>query len=375
MGKRRHAMSKILRTLLLATLVMLSAAGCYRRPLEDPNSAVRIRIKVNVKTVTNVNTNIRSSVSVYGSTESLWAPKIKQLDPGTMRVLVYDPYTEKKLQPETFISEAGVDEEGNKVFNGTLGISHGDYNFLVYNFDTPTTQVAHLENEESIIAYTDEVPEEVKTKYTKGKNNTKADDTPVISDDISIHYEPEHLIVANEKNVRISPHDTLVVVRTEAFTVVDTYYLQVRVRGRQFASSATAVISGLSPSNRIGINERTVDPSAAVIFDMVQGRDEALSGENKDVLCAVFNTFGKIPEVTSDLLVTFNIVDTAGNLLQYPVNLDAVFDSELCHLYHWLIIDDYIIDIPDPGNKPNPGNGGFQPQVDDWEEEEGTMVL
>ena len=374
MGKRRHVMNKIMRTLLLATLVILSAAGCHRRPLEDPSSAVRIRIKVNVKTVTNVNTNIRTSVSVYGSTESLWAPKVKQLDPGTMRVLVYDPYTEKKLQPETFISEAGYDEEGNKVFNGSLPISHGDYNFLVYNFDTPTTQVAHLENEESILAFTDEIPESLKTKYTKTKDSSKADDQP-ITDDISIRYEPEHLLVANEKNVRISPHDTLVVVRTEAFTVVDTYYLQVRIVGRQFASSATAVISGLSPSNRIGLNERTVDPSAAVIFDMVQGRDEALAGENKDVLCAVFNTFGKIPEVTSDLLVTFNITDTAGNLLQYPVNLDKVFDSELCHLYHWLIIDDYIIEVPDPGTKPTPGGGGFQPQVDDWVEEEGTMVL
>lgn len=374
MGKRRHVMNKIMRTLLLATLMILSAAGCHRRPLEDPSSAVRIRIKVNVKTVTNVNANIRTSVSVYGSTESLWAPKVKQLDPGTMRVLVYDPYTEKKLQPETFISEAGYDEEGNKVFNGSLPISHGDYNFLVYNFDTPTTQVAHLENEESILAFTDEIPESLKTKYTKTKDSSKADDQP-ITDDISIRYEPEHLLVANEKNVRISPHDTLVVVRTEAFTVVDTYYLQVRIVGRQFASSATAVISGLSPSNRIGLNERTVDPSAAVIFDMVQGRDEALAGENKDVLCAVFNTFGKIPEVTSDLLVTFNITDTAGNLLQYPVNLDKVFDSELCHLYHWLIIDDYIIEVPDPGTKPTPGGGGFQPQVDDWVEEEGTMVL
>jgi hypothetical protein len=373
MGKRRHVMNKIMRTLLLATLVILSAASCHRRPLEDPSSAVRIRIKVNVKTVTNVNANIRTSVSVYGSTESLWAPKVKQLDPGTMRVLVYDP-TSEKLLAQSFISEAGYDEEGNKVFNGTLGISHGDYNFLVYNFDTPTTQVSFENNEESILAYTDEISDELKTKYTKNKDKdgTKSDDE---EEDISIRYEPEHLLVANEKGVRISPHDTLVVVRTEAFTVVDTYYLQVRIVGRQFASSATAVISGLSPSNRIGFNERTVDPSAAVIFDMFQGRDASLAGENKDVLCAVFNTFGKIPDVSSDLLVTFNIVDTAGNLLQYPVNLDKVFDSELCHLYHWLIIDDYIIEVPDPGTKPTPGNGGFQPQVDDWEEEQGTMIL
>lgn len=362
--------NRIARIFLAAVLAVGALSSCHRRPLEEPNSTVRIRIKVDVKTVTNVNTNIRSSVSVYGSTESLWAPKVAQLDPGTMRVLVYDP-TSEKLLAQRFISDPTYDEEGNKVFNGTLGISHGDYNFLVYNFDTPTTQVSFENNEESILAYTNEVSEEVKTKYTKSKADGEGDDF----DDISIRLEPEHLLVANEKDVRISPHDTLVVVRTEASTVVDTYYLQIRIVGRQYASSATAVISGLSPSNRIGFNERTVDPSAAVIFDMVQGRDASLDGENKDVLCAVFNTFGKIPEVTSDLLVTFNIIDTAGNLLQYPVNLDRVFDSELCHLYHWLIIDDYVIEVPDPGTKPTPGNGGFQPQVDDWEEEEGTMIL
>jgi len=67
-------------------------------------------------------------------------------------------------------------------------------------------------------------------------------------------------------------------------------------------------------------------------------------------------------------------VDTAGNLLQYSANLDRVFDSELAHLYHWLIIDETMV-IPNPEPVTPTGNGGFQPQVDDWQEEEGTMVL
>ncbi len=313
---------RIVRILLAAALVMVSFSACHRRPLEEPSGAVRIAIKVDVKTVTNVNANIRSSV------------------------------------------------EGNKVFMGSLGISHGNYNFLVYNFDTPTTQVNQENSEQSIIAFTDEVSPAMKARYL----GTKADD----DEDINIHYEPEHLLVANEKDVRISPHDTLVVVRTEASTVVDTYYLQVRVKGMQFASSASAVISGLSPSNHIGYNIRTVDPSAAVVFDMQKGQDLSLDGDNKDVLCAVFNTFGKIDQVSSELYVTFNVFDTAGNLRQYTANLDDVFKTEEAILYHWLIVDEscLVIDIPDPGvNPPTPGNGGFQPQVDDWEEEEGTMVL
>ena len=360
---------RIVRILLAAAIVMVSFSACHRRPLEEPSGAVRIAIKVDVKTVTNVNANIRSSVVLYGSNTSLWDEKLSQLDPELMRVLVYDPETDKLLT-QSFISSTEIDAEGNKVFMGSLGISHGNYNFLVYNFDTPTTQVNQENSEQSIIAFTDEVSPAMKARYL----GTKADD----DEDINIHYEPEHLLVANEKDVRISPHDTLVVVRTEASTVVDTYYLQVRVKGMQFASSASAVISGLSPSNHIGYNIRTVDPSAAVVFDMQKGQDLSLDGDNKDVLCAVFNTFGKIDQVSSDLYVTFNVFDTAGNLRQYTANLDDVFKTEEAILYHWLIVDEscLVIDIPDPGvNPPTPGNGGFQPQVDDWEEEEGTMVL
>lgn len=360
---------RIVRILLAAALVMVSFSACHRRPLEEPSGAVRIAIKVDVKTVTNVNANIRSSVVLYGSNTSLWEEKMSQLDPELMRVLVYDPETDKLLT-QSFISSTEIDAEGNKVFMGSLGISHGNYNFLVYNFDTPTTQVNQENSEQSIIAFTDEVSPAMKARYL----GTKADD----DEDINIHYEPEHLLVANEKDVRISPHDTLVIVRTEASTVVDTYYLQVRVKGMQFASSASAVISGLSPSNHIGYNIRTVDPSAAVVFDMEKGQDLSLDGDNKDVLCAVFNTFGKIDQVSSDLYVTFNVFDTAGNLRQYTANLDDVFKTEEAILYHWLIVDEscLVIDIPDPGvNPPTPGNGGFQPQVDDWEEEEGTMVL
>ena len=355
----------------MAALMLIGAAACQRRPLEDPNEVVKIAIKVNVKSVINVNANIRNSIKLYNSNSTLWEPKLSQLDPQVMRVLVYDPSSERLLT-QSFISASSTDENGNKIFTGNLGISHGDYNFLVYNFDTPTTQVTYENNEESILAYTDEISPAQKARLL---GFTKADDVDPY-EGTSIHYEPEHLLVANEKNVRISPHDTVVVVETVASSIIDTYYLQIRVKGLQFASEATAVITGLSPSNHIGNNIRTEDPTAAVVFDLNKGYDESLDGENKDVLCAVFNTFGKIENITSDLHVTFNVVDTAGNLLQYNANLDTVFDSELAHLYHWLIIEDAIIDIPDPGTGPqNTGNGGFQPTVDDWQEEHGEIAL
>lgn len=368
-------MSKTVRNILMLLAVLVSSAACIRRDLNDANELVRILIDVNVRTVTNVNANVRESIRLYNSNKTLWEPKLEQLDPKVMRVLVYDPNSDRLLS-QSFISNTETKENGDKVFSGTLRISHGDFNFLIYNFDTPTTQVTSENTENNILAYTDEISASSRMALLGGRKVTAEEDDPYKG--TVIRYEPEHLLVANERGVRISPHDSLVVISTEASTVIDTYYIQIRVNGLQFASSATAVISGLSPSNHIGLNERTIDPSAAVVFELQKGQDMEIAGENKDVLCAVFNTFGKIEQISSNLVVTFNVIDTAGNLLQYTANLDNVFDSELCHKYHWLIIEDAFITIPDPhqgGGGEQAGNGGFQPQVDEWVQEVGEITL
>ena len=361
------------RFFLLVLAALIALAGCERRPLYEPSEAVAINIKVNVQAIANVTTNIRNTVHIYGNTGCLWDAKLEQLDPTMMRVLVYSSYS-GRLLAQSFISATDYDENGNKVFKGNLGISQGDYTMVIYNFDTPTTQVSSESSVDQIIAYTDEISSAQKAKLLN--LSTKADDD--YFENIAIHYEPEHLLVANEKNLRISPHDTLVTIETEASTIIDSYYLQIRVEGMQYASEATAVISGLSPSNKIGLNERTIDPSAAVYFGLEKGWDDSIKDDNKDVLCAVFNTFGKIEDITSELRVTFNVIDTAGNLLQHEVNLDEVFNSELARTRHWLIIEEstpWVIPKPAPGPGEGSGNGGFQPQVDDWDEQHGEIAL
>ena len=123
-------MSKALRRFMAAAATVLAVVSCERRPLVSPSEAVKIAIKVYVKTVTNVNANVRSSIHLNGTNTNLWEDKLEQLDPDMMRVLIYDPSTDKLLS-QSFISSNERDSEGNKVFKGNLGISHGDYNFLI----------------------------------------------------------------------------------------------------------------------------------------------------------------------------------------------------------------------------------------------------
>ena len=342
----------MIKRIAILLLAAASLAACHRRPLEDPSELVQIRVEVNVDAVCNVTNNI-------------YNPHIPvpELTTDMMRVLLYNPRN-KNLMSQSFITAKSLNEKGEEVLSGTLNISYGNFDVIVYNFDTPTTQVSSENNENSAVAYTNAVPESVRSTFSKAGNWY----------DGPINQQPDHLLVAREHNLRVSPHDSLVVIRTTARTIVDTYYLQVRVEGAKYAESATAVISGLSPSNLFGLDQRTTDPETAVYFTLQKSTDDNIAGENKDVLCALFNTFGKIPDAQSELFVRFNIVDIAGNQLEFEFDLNEIFKTEDAIERHWLLIDHTIV-IPDPGVNPDKPSGGFQPVVDEWETEHGEIIL
>lgn len=343
-------------------VLLLTLVACERRLLEEASEFVEIKVNVDIKAVANV------KVDVYN--ELIPAP---DLNTDMMRVLVYDPDT-RKLLTQSFISGKSYSEDGSQILTGSLNIAYGNYDILVYNFDTPTTQVTGESDEDEILAYTAEIPPAQKARYS-GK--TKAGENDFDIDDLlalDMRYEPDHLLVGREHDLRISPHDTLVVISTEARTVVDSYYLQIHVEGMQYASSAMAIISGLSPSNHIALNEPTQDPTVAVAFDLNKSTDPRLESDNKDVLCAVFNTFGKVPGVESELIVTFNVIDIAGNIQRYQTRLNELFETEDAIERHWLLVNEtWVIENPNPNT--NPTNGGFQPRIDDWEEEHGEIAI
>ena len=351
-------MRRRLVNIVLVIAAAFALAACHRRPLEDLSEQVLVKVRINIEAISNI-------------TENVYNPAIPVPRPTTdmMRVMAYDPGT-KKLLTQSFIFDKAVEADGTEVLSGTLPISHGNYDFVIYNFDTPTTQVKDENREDLIIAYTDEISMAQKSRYF----GTKTDFTDY--DNLKIDYEPDHLLVAREHNFRISPHDTLVIINTDASTIIDTYYIQIHVENAQYMSAegATAVISGLSPSNRFGIPFRTDDPSTAVVFDLQKSTDPKLPYTNKDVICAVFNTFGKIEDLDSDLHVTFSVKDVAGNYQTYDTSLNTVFKTEDAIERHWLLIQDtFIIEPPVVG--PTNGEGGFQPVVDDWVEEQGNITL
>lgn len=354
-------MKKLVNMLVLASLILLGAS-CERRPLVEDAKQISIAVEVNIKAVANV------TMGVYN--EHIPVPDLKT---DMVRVMVYDPIS-KNLITQAFLSNKDQAADGSEVLSGDIVVAPGTYDFVCYNFDTSTTQVKNENNENEIIAYTPEISEALKARYKSKKS--KKSETKADPEEELINYEPDHLVVAREHNYTIRPEDTYVVINTEASTIVDTYYIQIHVEGMQFASSASAVMTGMSPSNKFGLNERTYDPSSSLYFDLQKSKDDKYTGSNKDVLCAVFNTFGKIEDISSDLYVTFNVIDTGGNIQEKEINLDEVFRSKLAKEKHWLLIDE-VWEIEDPGHHGGGEStgGGFNPKVEDWTEQESEVYL
>ncbi len=313
-------------------------AGCERRPLEDQDFRTRVQVRVNLDGIQNVTCDIYN--------DKIPVPTI---DPEVMHVLFFDE-NGGAVVTESYISSRETDEDGKTVFKGEVSVAPGSYRMLAYNFGTETTQIRDPYGWETSQAYATAVPESVASKFATKVPSGE----PVV-------YEPDHLVVAREPDEYIPPHTGVHIIESECRSVVESYYLQIKVDGLQYVSSATAVLSGMSSGNYISLGQRIDDPQSAVCFSLLKSEDKG-----EPVICAIFNTFGRPEGAENGLEVTFDLRTTDGRTVQKTFDISNLFLSENCVKHHWLLLDEVIkIDPPE-----NPGTGGgFDPSVDDWDDE------
>ncbi len=325
---------------VLSATVALS--GCQRRPLEDPDYNTRVKVLINTSAIMNVTCDIYN--------DKIPVPEI-QLD--VMHVIFFKENS-NEIACETYLTNYETDESAQKVFYGDISITPGTYRFYAYNFGTETTLIRDQYTWNDVEAYALSVPERISSAYA----------TKVPSGE-SVTYCPDHLVVARSPQETIPYHSGIYTVNTEARSVVESYYLQIKVDGLEYVSSASAVLSGMSSANFITRGERVDDPQSTVWFTMQKSDDDG-----KPVICAVFNTFGRPDASSNNLEVTFDLQTRSGKV-QHTFNISDLFLSEECINHHWLLLDETIhIDPP----KPDTG-GGFEPEVVDWETEHHEILL
>ncbi len=340
-GKAMQTTRTIIPAALIAVLML--SAGCIRRPLEDMDYNTRIKVKINVEAIYNVTCDIYNS--------KIPIPEI-QLD--VMHAIFFEE-NEDKIAAETYLTGTELDEDGNTVFTGDISMVPGTYRLYTYNFGTEATLIKDPYKWESVEAYALGVPDRISSAYT----------TKVPSDE-SFTYSPDHLVVARSPQEVIPYHTGVYTVKAEARSVVESYYLQIKVEGLEYVNSATAVLSGMSSANYIALGNRVDDPQSTVYFEMQKSDDNGVP-----VICTIFNTFGHPDGSDNDLEVTFDLQTKSGTV-QRTFNISDLFLSDNAVKHHWLLLDETItIDPPEPSG----GSGGFEPTVDDWESENHDIIL
>lgn len=329
---------------LLVLCAIIIGTGCHRRPLEDPDYNTRIKVKVNTDSIRNVTCDIYN--------DEVPIPVIQQ---DVMHVILFNEDSDR-IACETYLTDYDTDAEGRKTFYGDLSVVPGTYRLYTYNFGTESTLIRDQYSWGGAEAYAMGVSDRISRAFT----------TKVQSGDL-FTYSPDHLVVARKPEEVIPYHTGVYTVEAEATTVVESYYLQIKVEGLIYVNTATAVLSGMSSANYIAVGDRVDDPQSTVYFELQKSDDNGVP-----VICAVFNTFGRPDASTNDLEVTFDIQTKAGSKVQRTFNISDLFLSENCIKHHWLLLEETIhIDPPDQSG----GTSGFDPRVEDWENEEHEIVL
>lgn len=340
--------------------MLLLLGGCRHRQLVDMGNTHYVRVYVD-EDILNVTKGFYD--------ERLERPFFQL--PHIMRVMLCNPHS-GQVVAERYLQNCDRDEHGYYL-DGYVVAPPGDYDVMIYNFGTETTQLRDDGYYNRIEAYTNPVSDQMLARLPQAGDRYS---------DRDILYDPDHLFVRSQESVHLAPTSHIDTLRDacgdyfRARTVVKSYFLQVKIRGVEWLRSASGLVSGLAPAVRLCDRKLDGELPSMVCFEMQAGhRGQALRAEEEGeraVLYTTFNTFGKLPEVESEIRITFELLRIDGKSMVVTLDLTPKFDSDEGRLHQWLIINHEIV-IPPP-DKPEEG-GGFNPGVDEWEDVESDIII
>ena len=338
--------------------IMLLVSACEHRELSDPSIGhyLRIYLDEDIKNVT---------CGFYD--ENLKHPEYKR--PEVMRVVLADPASGRVVN-ERFFQHSGEDERGYYI-DGHIGAAEGTYNLLVYNFGSAVTQISDEQDYYHMQAYTHPVSE----YYLQYLPASRLD-----LNEKSIVYDPEHLFhevgepIAFPKASKVDTLKTASGDWFKAHSVVKSYYLQLRIKGIEWVTSAASLLSGMAKSTVLHKHDGMVAENPVNLFFTLNytGKQTVRDGTGSTaILYATFSTFGKVPDVESNLTLNFEFMRKDGTSQVVKLDITDEFYTELAKEKQWILLDHEIVITP-PEEEVS---GGMTPGVDEWEDIETEVQI
>lgn len=335
--------------LIIAIIIISFFFSCEHRPLEDPHNGhyVRVYIDENIKNVT---------CGFYDESRN----KPEYIRPKVLRVVLTDPTTDNVVT-ERYLQSFGEDERGYYV-DGYIAAAEGEYNLMIYNFGSGRTKIRNEYSFYNMQAYTSPISE---SYYPYFPN------MPDTIDKTNWRYCPDHLFVVTSQPIKINCNkelDTLYDAEGNFFmakSVVKSYYLQIRINGFEYVTSAVSLLSGMAGTTTLNTKEMDESDAVSLFFDMNYAevtKTKSGSASKSAVLYTTFNTFGKLYDKKNIYMINFEFTRTDGTSQIETINITSMFDEPMVKNEQWILIDQEI-EI-----KPTEGAGGMRPGVDVWDD-------
>ena len=349
-------MSKRALTYFLYLLHLFVFSSCQFRPLEEMSNTHYLRVYLDE--------DMRNLTEGFYN-ESYQRPAYST--PQVLHVVLADPST-GDVVAERYLRNMGEDADG-RYLDGYVICEPGEWDLLVWNFDTEATQVRDERNVFDAMGYTNEIASHLRAGLSS-RNSSKTEEPE------RIVYDPDPLFVAQSRVVLpyVEKVDTLRPSgggRFEARCITETWFLQVRVKGMDFVTSAKSLLTGMAGSMWMWNPRMNEGDPVTLYFDMNEG--ERNYADATTIVYATFSTFGRLPGVVNDLQVTFDFVTTYGTTYSETLDITLKFDEDEALKHQWILLDkDVVIEIPDP---PANGGGGFNPGVGNWDDIETDLII
>lgn len=344
-------MRNLLRNILWLSM-MLVLFSCEHRPLEDISNTHYIRVYID-ELIRNV------TFGFYN--EDRLKPEYERLK--VLRAVLCDE-TSGAVVAEHFLQRSGMDENGFYL-DGYMIAPPGNYKLMVYNMGTSAVIIGNDMFWGGMYAYTNTVAEYLYSGYTHLRERRIGGD---------VKYEPEHLFVVSQEQIVLGYQNKIDTIRTtdgqwlQAKSIIDTYYIQVRVKGIRHVMAAVSSLNGFSGSKLL-CNGQISQKSITFYFNMHSAEVEPEN--NTAVIYATFNTFGKLPNEKTMYSVTFEFITSDGRSQTETMDITPMFGTEQVIKNKWILIDKEI-EIKPP---PQVDGGGFTPSVNEWGNQETEIII
>lgn len=235
------------------------------------------------------------------------------------------------------------DINGN-VFKAGAELRRGTYDAFCYNLDTPDTFAGTGKDKAGLYFYTEQVTSDILERY--GYADGKA-----------IFHTPDVVYGASFASITVDGQE--VSCSSEASPLVETWTIQVKGKGLQYAQEAGVMLSGL-PTTCHPFNADA--DACGDLWTRLPIAGNQVEGS--------FNVFKGTCAPKQSLVL--NILDSKGKSYLFPLDCTELM-AEARRNGTMLISPKASIDIPEPERTDS--GSGFEPTLGDWNQQTGEIII